>query len=422
MQKILLALTILTTALSAFAQDKQTLDLLVSKGIISRQEADELSKKSTLAVEPSRKKAQSLKLIGRAQTQFENIGTRENVGGISRSLETKNDILLRRVFLGVEADLGAGWSGTIIADFMRSSANYLEYAYVSKQVDTELVKGVADIGYKKVMFNLEEYSSSSKMSTIERSIASRYFSEGVNGRRLGLGGRHTGVFWQGEIPNAPYLKYGASITNSYNNNPTSAPQNASNEFLYATNIAYVRTFENSVSVNFGANFIYSNSVNTDASLGQNGATSTKGEMFGVNPYIKISAKNIDFWSELLLANIENARTNFSQSATPWGINIGVEYKFDVGEIGKLGAVARASYLDTDGRGIKMSDGVRNSASNATFDSGWSVYVGLNWYIIGDDLKLQFGYEHTRLDDSPTSSSQKQHSSSNAIRTQLQLLF
>ncbi len=422
MQKLLIFFAIIATTLCANAQDKQTLDLLVSKGIITRQEADEISKKSTTTVEASRKKAQSIKLIGRAQTQYENISVSENIGGTSHSLPTKNNFILRRVFLGVEADLGAGWSGTIIADFARSSAGYLEYVYVSKKYDGELLKGIADIGYKKVMFNLEEYSSSSKLPTIERSIASRYFSETGNGRRLGVGGRHTGVFWQGEIPNAEYIKYGASITNSYNNHPTSSPTNASQEFLYGANIAYVQTFENSITVSAGANFIYSNSVNTDKNIDSATQPSAKGEMFGVNPYIKVSTERLDIWSEILLANIDNADATFSRSATPWGVNIGAEYKFDIGEFGKIGTVIRASYLDTDGRGIVMSDGVRNASAGSTFDTGWGIYIGLNWYIIGDDLKLQIGYEHTRLDDSPTDSSKKQHSQADSIRTQLQLLF
>ena len=192
MKKLLICL-IFFLSLSVGAQDKQTLDLLVSKGIITRQEADNVMKKSSAEIVPNRSTTKSITLIGRAQTQFENISVRENINGASNSLETKNNFILRRVFLGMEAELGADWTATVIADFARSSSGYLEYVYVSKKLDGEILNGTIDVGYKKIAFNLEEYSSSSQMPTIERSIVSRYFSESANGRRLGLGGRHTGV-------------------------------------------------------------------------------------------------------------------------------------------------------------------------------------------------------------------------------------
>ena len=415
MKKLLVCL-MLFSGLSVLAQDKQTLDLLVSKGIITRQEADDVVKKSSAEIVPNRSTTKSITLIGRAQTQFENISVRENINGTSHSLETKNNFILRRVFLGMEADLGADWTATVIADFARSSSGYLEYAYVSKKYDGEILNGTFDVGYKKIAFNLEEYSSSSQMTTIERSIASRYFSETANDRRLGLGGRHTGVFWSGKIPQLDCIKYGVSITNSYNNNPTSSPANASQEFLYGANIAYVRTFENSITINAGLNFIYSNSVNTDSS------NNHKGDVYGINPYIKLSSKNISLWSELLLANIDNAKSNYEKSAMPWGVNTAIEYKFDAGELGQIAPIARFAYLDTDGRGTVMGDGIRNAASGEIFDNGWSIYIGLNWYIIGDDLKLQLGYEYTRLKDSPTQTSNKQNSEANSFRTQLQVLF
>ena len=109
----------------SYGQDKATLDLLVSKGVITRQEADAVSKKSVM-VSPKEKTTKSVKLIGRVQTQYENITTDETVGGVKNELGTKSDFLMRRIFLGMNADLGSGWSATVIADFCRSDANYLE--------------------------------------------------------------------------------------------------------------------------------------------------------------------------------------------------------------------------------------------------------------------------------------------------------
>lgn len=107
---------------------------------------------------------------------------------------------------------------------------------------------------------------------------------------------------------------------------------------------------------------------------------------------------------------------------PMGVNIAAEYKFDIGEFGKLAPAVRYSWIDTDGRGIKMSDGVRNANASTTYNAGQSVYVGLNWYIMGNDLKFQIGYEWAQLNGSANNRHLAQHSDANAVRAQMQVLF
>ena len=155
--RLLLFVYLLFGTISLYAQDKGTLDLLVSKGLISRQEADELAKKATV-VDAKQNTTKSVKLSGRIQVQYQNIHTSETVGGVSRDLNSVNNFLLRRAFLGMEADLGAGWSANIVADFCRNSDgyNYLDVAYVSKKLQYDVLNGTADIGYKKIVFNIEE--------------------------------------------------------------------------------------------------------------------------------------------------------------------------------------------------------------------------------------------------------------------------
>ncbi len=89
--------TLLLAAASVLnAQDKQTLDLLVSKGIITKEEAASVAKKS-VAVAPKEKTTKSIKLIGRLQMQYENINTDETVNGVESSLTAKNDFIMRRM-------------------------------------------------------------------------------------------------------------------------------------------------------------------------------------------------------------------------------------------------------------------------------------------------------------------------------------
>ena len=249
-------------------------------------------------------------------------------------------------------------------------------------------------------------------------MATRFFSEGNNGRRLGIGGRHTGVFWQGEMPKFADLKYGFSITNSYNNYPASAPENSEDGLLYAFNVAYEKKFEDKKSFEVGLNFAYTNSTNVAGTKG-----SADGDVVAFNPYLKVRYSNFNMWSEALIASMSNAKNNYEDSSTPVGINVGLEYRFDIGEFGQVAPTLRYSWLDTDGRGIKVSDGIRNADSNgATFDWGQSIYIGLKWHIIGDVLKFQVGYEWAQLEDSPTDSTQSQRSTSNTVRAQMQVLF
>ena len=414
------ALILAGAATCANAQDKQTLDLLVSKGIITKEEASNVLKKSSeIQITAKEKSVKSIKLIGRVQTQYEYIAVDEYANGASTSLDTKSDFLMRRMFLGMEASLGSGWSATVIADFGRSSDNYLEYAYISKKLDWEFLKGKADMGYRKVNFALEEYTSASKLLTVERSIATRYFSEPNNGRRLGFAGRHTGLYWNGKVEDIDGLEYGVSVTNSYQNSPASFPDNADTQLLYAANIAYAAKISDA-KLQVGFNFAYTNGVNVAGTAGKVHST-----ILGINPYLKFNLYGLELWSDFLLANIDDGKSGpsgaYTRDATPMGFNIAAEYKFDIGEMGKIAPAFRYSWIDTDGRGIKMSDGIRNSNASTTYDAGQSIYVGLNWYIIGNDLKFQVGYEWAQLNGNPNGGIAG-HSDANAVRAQMQVLF
>ena len=408
--KIIIA-TILAAVLGAaanlHAQDKQTLDLLVSKGLITRAEADSVAKK-TAAVSPKEKTVKSLKVEGRLQTQYEYLSNNDG------NTDPRSTFLMRRIFLGIGADLGAGWKADIVADFANAKGNYLEKAYISKKFDYDFLNGTADIGYRKTNFAVEEYTSSSKLLSIERSLATRYFAEGNDGRKLGIAGRHTGVFWNGNLSDKiDGLTYGIAVSTAYNNSPTGTPTDYTNGLMYTANVAYKTKIEGA-KLEVGANAAYTNGMNVIGSKGYR-----YGEVIAFNPYVKTSVMGVDIWGEFLLANVENGVSN-GKDATPMGANIGAEYKFDIGELGKIAPTVRLSWLDTDGRGVKISDGVRDSNAANTFDSGESIYVGLNWYLQGNAVKYQIGYEYARFEGGYSASQRTADAS--AFRTQLQILF
>ena len=165
---------------------------------------------------------------------------------------------------------------------------------------------------------------------------------------------------------------------------------------------------------------YANSMNVAGEKGNVG-----GYYLGFNPYIKGSFKGFDFFGEFLAADMENGIYSAMKDNFVMGANLGVEYKFDIGEFGKIAPVVRLSWLDTDGRGIKMSDGVRDAdlgGVGKAFSRGKSIYVGLNWYIMGNTVKYQLGYEYAYLDGAAYGATDYGNSSASAVRTQIQILF
>jgi hypothetical protein len=63
--------------------------------------------------------------------------------------------------------------------------------------------------------------------------------------------------------------------------------------------------------------------------------------------------------------------------------------------GAFEPVIRYSFTDSDGRGIQTGDGIRSAASGGTMNELSELFVGLNWYLLGNEakheMKLQAGY-------------------------------
>ena len=84
------------------------------------------------------------------------------------------------------------------------------------------------------------------------------------------------------------------------------------------------------------------------------------------------------------------------------------------------AVARYQYLDTDHRGVTLSDVVRSAPGTATMNTFSEWYAGANWYIRGSDLKLQLGGIYGKTRDTVTGAPAQ--AKTVGVRSQLQLQF
>lgn len=400
------------TSVSAFAQDKATLDLLVKKGIITAEErAKTLQSAAATKTESGMDRvfikeagANRLTFSGRIQGQWEAAAYSETIA--STGVETQgvdlNNVMMRRLYLGAKVDVGAGFSGELVWNFGDSSqgtsgvrAGAADKAVVTHESDL----GKFDLGYQKVMFGQEENTSSSALYTVERSMVTRYWAESNNSRRLGFGARHVGLHYSNKViigEGGPgTLAFGAAIVDAvqgYNST-------AINDFGYYANVSFDwKPLGTTIGINYG--------------LTPSGATSTSGGLptavggsldmaEGFNPYFKYVTGDLTVVGEYIITAIDASSTTSTNSGflarDPSGYNITLAYKLSE----NLEAVARYSALDTDGRGQQVGDGFRDvvttGTAGSTYDKSSSIFVGLNYYFNKNNAKIQFGYEKAKLE-------------------------
>lgn len=445
--KTMLVAAAALTAVSAQAQDKATLDLLVKKGVITAEErAKTLQSSAATKTESGMDRvftkeagANRLTFSGRIQGQWEAAAYTQTAAGVETQAADLNNVMMRRLYLGAKADVGAGFSGELVWNFGDNSqgTSGVRAGAADKAVVTfESNLGKFDFGYQKVQFGQEENTSSSALYTVERSMVTRYWAESHNGtapahRRLGFGARHVGLHYSNKIvigEGGPgTLAYGASIVDAVQGyNSTGV-----NDYGYYGNVSFDwKPLGTTIGVNYG--------------LTPSGATSTSGGALtavggtldmaeGFNPYFKYVTGDLTIVGEYIITAIDASSTSATNSGfidrDPSGYNITLAYKLSE----NLEAVVRYSALDTDGRGQQASDGFRdvNTAplTAATYDKSSSVFLGLNYYFNKNNAKIQLGYEKAKLEGKITyngttgiATYSADHADADIFRLQAQVLF
>ncbi len=425
------------------AADKALINALIKKGVITDAEAQQIeasvaksSAGDDVITKPTDKYVTSLILTGRFQTQFADLGTA--IDGFQNSPPAtlpahpvaSEHFLLRRIYLGTTVKFVDGFSGVVNYDFANVSfdAAYIEW----KQSDALAI----DAGFKKVPFDYEEVTSSGELKAIERSPITRYFDEPNNGRRLGaasyrtgvfVGGTENGFFYNLAVTNPERNEYSGDSTSGPLINGTGGVGNYSNSTN--NNLAYFG------SAGYGAKWTDGGfKVGVEAgdlpdqggpgtSLGVGNNLTTEGA------FADVTEGPLNLQGEYLSAKDDNAVTVYGvvRSAKPKGYWIQPSL-YVVPK--KLEAILRYSAVDSDDRGVALSDGIRGATSGGTMDKMNELYVGGNWYILGNDVKLQFGYIHGTSKDPilPTTASgvvatgAATHATTDGIRSQMQVNF
>jgi phosphate-selective porin len=441
--KTMLVAAAALTAVSAQAQDKATLDLLVKKGVITAEErAKTLQSSAATKTESGMDRvftkeagANRLTFSGRIQGQWEAAAYSETVAstGVETQAVDLNNVMMRRLYLGAKADVGAGFSGELVWNFGDNSqgTSGVRAGAADKAVVTfESNLGKFDFGYQKVQFGQEENTSSSALYTVERSMVTRYWAESHNGtapahRRLGFGARHVGLHYSNKIvigEGGPgTLAYGASIVDAVQGyNSTGV-----NDYGYYGNVSFDwKPLGTTIGINYGL-------------APQGGTLSSVGGSIdmveGLNPYFKYVTGDLTVLGEYITTAVDASTTTVASQGfldrDPSGYNITLAYKLSE----NLEAVVRYSALDTDGRGQQVTDGFRdiNTAGTAasTYNKSNSVFLGLNYYFNKNNAKIQLGYEKAKLEGKITyngttgiATYSADHADADIFRLQAQVLF
>ncbi len=411
---------------SALGSEQQMLNTLVERGILTEQEACDVKKKTSL-IQISEKKLQSLTLNARLQYQYSSVSIDDN--NIS---ETIDGFQIRRIYIGAEFIINSDWDALIMGDLLNgtSSEHKLTTTYIRRKINTHVFTGNIRFGFDAETFSYEDNISSGKLLTIERSIATRYFScdtpevgkynySGYGAIKFGADS--VGIFASGYLFNHNKIIYGAAITSPESCTIT-PPDNGRNIPSFWGNVRYIDNIK--ISGN-----LFDIEIGSYVGIAPHGSVvlseqNKYGYIYGINPFAKITDERFTAFINILMATIQYGRPNASQ-CTPWGMNAVAEYKFSF-IIGEIAPVFGFSYLDTDGRGTRVDEPVKDAISlydnfRQYYDKAISFSAGLNWYIYGDDLRFQLSYERAILwDEICDNEASKAHV--DVLRMQLQLMF
>lgn len=395
----------------ALAQDSGALlDALVRKGILDDQEAEEIradlvrdSQVIPAQAYAGGKSTDKLSVGVRLQAQYANLGTDIETGS---DPSATNHFFLRRVYLTTKASLGANWNAVLTYDFAASG-------YDDAYLQWKGLENSFDFGLRKVNVVYEERASSGNIKAIERSSVTRYFVESNNGRRLGAASYRVGAFMDGK---KGHFVYSAAVTNPERTEDfagaSSAGTGANNSIAYWGNVGFTDTIE-------GGSYIFGVGAGFLPDQGGNG-TANLGKGYGLeiySAYTDITKGRFGLMAEYLTASVEGGAAGVPvRDAAPWGFY--VQPSFLVTE--KLEAVFRFAFLDSDGRGVNISDGVRSAPSGGTMDKLTELYLGANYYVKGNDLKFQLGYVYGKTEDTVTGASAE--AEAQGVRSQFQVQF
>ncbi|MDP0498421.1 MAG: hypothetical protein Q7Q73_19700 [Verrucomicrobiota bacterium JB024] len=417
------ALLALLVASPVFAADEELIRLLEEKGYLTQKEANQIlaDKGGDFTFKPNTPRTEELSVGVMMQFQYNYIqGT--NDGGPNPT--TRNNFLLNRAYLILEGKLGDGFGGIIVPNFGDGTVR-LDHAYLYKMIENPDVSIYA--GLRKVRFAKEEYYDTEKLLTVNRSNVTNYWGndtgtedevpEGTEANgSMGFAAQHMGLFADYQIDDNVGLEF--SLVNGYASYlPSNNFQNRIGAYFQvrtAWDLADPKEeklrLEAGLNTGFqpAGNSYWQPTVSGGAVSASNlyiGYSPSDSSSIGLNPYLVFQWEDLTVSTEFLLNWVEHSQlydnsqllasqagaTPGSGTAMPLGIIVTPSYRFDE----DFEVVFQYAFLNTDGRGVQIDSTVPNApgVGRLFFNEAQSFYLGFNWYILGEDLKLQIGYNY-----------------------------
>jgi len=350
------------------ASNDALLDLLVQKGVLSETEATavaaELKEENKgISISAKGKETVKLRFNGRMQGQYDSLAG--SVNGMDTP--TTNHFYFRRLFFGVKANLDNGVYAESVFDVAGEEFAF-EKAILGYEFDPKLD---VQFGYQKVPFGFEETSSSSKLPTIERSAANRFFADQID-----FSSRHTGIHAQGELGGG--FSYAVALVNGAQGEGSKLWGNAEsdNALAYFGRLQW-ESNGFTVGVDAGAG---SNNDEPKIGLGGNNVTAYTG-------YVNYNLDGLNLLGEYFHGDLDDL-------GDVDGYALRASYKF-----GKFEPVVRYSHLEADDFKVDVDELIRRAPSGTDVlrtdpsvgNEIDSFYFGANYYY-SKAITFMAGYE------------------------------
>ncbi|MDQ8204939.1 porin [Pelagicoccus sp. SDUM812003] len=267
----------------------------------------------------------------------------------------------RRLMLGAKFKLSERWGSYYVADFndhqVKNHIARLEWSPSS--ADTLY------FGYQKAPFGNEDTSSSTRLKAIERSANTRFWNEVI-----GLGSYHSGIFYTRAM--YPDLKATLALTHNVKSE-SDWPDVGSGEVSLYGRLVKSGSFSDGSHFQLGLDLGYQ-------------AMENEREIAGVSLFGGALVKGYNLLFEATGGAID---LSSGEVANAFGWHAEASHSF----LSDFEWVARLSSVDTDGAPLKLSSAIRKApASGYAYERVDSLYLGINYLIDGDHLKLSVGYE------------------------------
>ena len=344
------------------------LDLLVEKGVLTDTEATSVAaelKEENKGVSFSTKGKETVKLRfnGRMHYQYDSLDMDDN--GADQA--STDHFYFRRLRLGAKATHENGLFAETVVDFAENDLS-IDKAVAGYEFSDALT---GSFGYQKVPFGFQETTSSSKIKTIERSAANRFFADDID-----FAGRHSGLFAKGDLGGG--LSYSAALVNSAQGEGSKlmGASNASNDLAYFGRLQW---------------------KNDGLIIGVDGGHQSNNYVVGITApfdvtaftgYVNYKFEGLDLLGEYFSGDLGN-------QGDVDGYALRAAYK-----MGKFEPVVRYSHVKADTFEIDTDELIRRAPNGGTVTGGDneidSFYVGLNYYH-NKAVSFMVGYEMAETD-------------------------